>query len=219
MTEQSWPADKVERRPVSELIPYAMNSRTHTPEQVDQIAASIEEWGWTTPVLIQPDGTLIAGHARVMAAQQLQIEAVPCMVAEGWSEAQIKAYVIADNKLAEAAGWDNRALQIEFEALKGLDFDLQLTGFTIGELDEVMGLNLEGDTEPTGKGSGSLAERFGIAPFTIFNAREGWWQDRKRAWLALGIQSELGRGEGARACPGGQPMPSDRKDYVPGGKK
>lgn len=124
-----WPADKVERRKVADLIPYARNSRTHSEAQIAQIAASIKEWGWTTPVLICEDGGIIAGHGRVMAAQKLGIEEVPCMIAEGWSEAQKRAYVIADNRLPELAGWDQEMLALELGELGELDFDLSLTGF------------------------------------------------------------------------------------------
>src|SRR5262249_5257353 len=97
--KKGWPADRVERRKVGELIPYARNARTDSDEQVSQIAASIREWGWTVPVLIDPEGGLIAGHGRVLAAKKLRLDEVPVMVAEGWSEAQKRAYVLADNKL------------------------------------------------------------------------------------------------------------------------
>jgi ParB-like chromosome segregation protein Spo0J len=130
----NWPADKVERRKVASLIPYARNARTHSPEQVDQIAASIREWGWTIPILIDENGGLIAGHGRIMAARKLGIAEVPCMTAVGWSEAQKKAYIIADNKLAMNAGWDNDLLKIELGDLGALNFDLSLTGFGMGEL-------------------------------------------------------------------------------------
>lgn len=129
-----WPADKTERRKVSDLTPYARNSRTHSDEQVAQIAASIKEWGFTTPILIDPDGGIIAGHGRLMAAQRLGLEDVPCIIAEGWTEAQKRAYVIADNKLALNAGWDDQMLAVEFGELKELDFDLSLTGFDLDEI-------------------------------------------------------------------------------------
>jgi ParB-like chromosome segregation protein Spo0J len=131
---KQWPADNVEKRDIKGLIPYARNARTHSAEQVSQIAASINEWGWTTPVLIDTDGGIIAGHGRVMAAHKLGITEVPCMVADGWTDAQTKAYIIADNKLALNAGWDNELLAIEFTELKELDFDLSLTGFGADEL-------------------------------------------------------------------------------------
>jgi hypothetical protein len=113
-----WPADKVERRHVAELVPYACNARTHSAEQVDQLVASIKEWGWTSPVLLDEDGGIIAGHGRVLTAKKLGLD-VPCMVAVGWTEAQRKAYVIADNKLALGADWDEAILKTEFATAIG----------------------------------------------------------------------------------------------------
>ena len=127
MPAPKWPADKVERRKVSELIPYARNARTHSDAQVRQIAASIEEWGWTNPILIDEKSTIIAGHGRVMAADKLGLKDVPVMVASGWSEAQKKAYVLADNQLALNAGWDTEMLSLELKDLQG-EFDLDLIG-------------------------------------------------------------------------------------------
>jgi len=143
-----WPADSVERRDVADLVPYARNSRTHSPEQVDQLAASIREWGWTMPVLIDEEGGLIAGHGRIMAAKKLGIKDVPTMVAVGWSEAKKKAYVIADNKLALNAGWDNSVLKVELEELSDLDFDLNLTGFSGDELSALLAEKTAGLTDP-----------------------------------------------------------------------
>lgn len=132
------PADKVEKWSIDKLIPYARNSRTHSDEQVSQIAASIKEWGWTTPVLVDEDGSIIAGHGRIQAARRLQITQVPVMVARGWTEAQKRAYVIADNKLALNAGWDNDLLALEFAELGEAGFDLELTGFTDDEIKAMM---------------------------------------------------------------------------------
>jgi len=129
-----WPADKVERRLVAELIPYARNARTHSDAQVAQIAASITEWGWTTPVLVDETGSIIAGHGRVMAARKLGLEDVPVMVASGWTEAQKKAYVLADNQLALNAGWDIDLLKIEVGDLDAEGFNLDLIGFDQIEL-------------------------------------------------------------------------------------
>ena len=98
--QRPWPADKVERWSIDRLIPYAKNARTHSDAQIAAIAASIKEWGWTTPALVGEDGGLIAGHARILAARQLGIAEIPVMVAAGWSEAQKRAYVLADNQLA-----------------------------------------------------------------------------------------------------------------------
>src|SRR5215213_4406635 len=132
-TGTPWPADKVERWPVERLIPYARNARTHSPAQVDQIAASIKEWGWTTPVLVGDDSTIIAGHGRVLAARKLRITDVPVMVAIGWTEAQKKAYAIADNKLTLNGGWDDELLGLELGELEVLGFDLDLIGFSEAE--------------------------------------------------------------------------------------
>ena len=134
MKQKHWPADNVIRRKVSALVPYARNSRTHSPEQVDQIAASIKEWGFTTPILVDTDGQIIAGHGRLLAAQKLGLDEVPTMTAEGWTDAQKKAYVIADNKLALNAGWDNAMLAVEMQELGDLGFDLDLTGFGKDEI-------------------------------------------------------------------------------------
>ena len=135
----AWPADAVERRPVASLIPYARNARTHSDEQVAQIAASIREWGWTTPVLVDEQGGIIAGHGRVLAARKLGLADVPVMVARGWSEAQKRAYVLADNKLALNAGWDADLLGGELADIGDLNFDLSLIGFSTAELDDLLG--------------------------------------------------------------------------------
>lgn len=131
MTE--WPADKVERWAVDRLIPYAKNARTHSEAQVAQIAASIREWGWTTPVLVDPEGTIIAGHGRVLAARKLGLIDIPVMVAGNWTEAQKRAYGLADNKIALNAGWDDALLGLELADLSGMGVDLTLIGFTEGE--------------------------------------------------------------------------------------
>ncbi len=144
----AWPADQVSRRNVSDLVPYARNARTHSPEQIGQIAASIREWGWTTPVLIDETGGIIAGHGRVLAAQKLGIKDVPTMVATGWTEAQKKAYVLADNKLALNAGWDDELLRVELGELAALDFDMPLIGFSDDELADFLNDPTEGLTDP-----------------------------------------------------------------------
>jgi DNA modification methylase len=132
------PADKVEQWDINRLVPYARNSRTHSDEQIAQIAASIKEWGFTTAVLVDEDGGIIAGHGRTLAAQRLNMKEVPVMVAAGWSDAKKRAYIIADNKLALNAGWDNEMLALELGELKDLDFDLDLTGFTADEIAALM---------------------------------------------------------------------------------
>jgi DNA modification methylase len=121
-------------RNVTDLIPYARNSRTHSDEQVAQIAASIKEFGWTNPILTDGDNGLIAGHGRLLAARKLGQKEVPTIELTGLSEAQKKAYIIADNRLALNAGWDNEMLKLEFDQLTELGFDLELTGFTLDEI-------------------------------------------------------------------------------------
>lgn len=148
MTEVSWPADKVERRKVSELVPYARNARTHSDAQVRQIAASIEEWGWTNPILVDEKSGIIAGHGRVMAADKLGLKDVPVMVATGWTDAQKKAYILADNQLALNAGWDTEMLSLELKDLSELDFDLDLMGFGEDFLAGMLIDGTEGLTDP-----------------------------------------------------------------------
>jgi ParB-like chromosome segregation protein Spo0J len=138
------PADKVERWSIDKLTPYARNSRTHSDEQISQLAASIKEWGWTTPVLVDEDGSIIAGHGRTLAAQRLKMTEVPVMVAKGWSDAKKRAYVIADNKLAMNAGWDNEMLRVEFAELELEGYDLAITGFA---LEEIEALKFDDDAE------------------------------------------------------------------------
>jgi DNA modification methylase len=144
----SWPADAVERRPVASLVPYARNARTHSPNQVAQVVASIQEWGWTVPVLIDEQSNLIAGHCRVLAAQQLGLDQIPVTVARGWSEAQKRAYVIADNKLTLNGGWDENLMRLELGELRGLGADLGLTGFGELELGALLAAGTDGNTDP-----------------------------------------------------------------------
>ena len=121
-------------KPIQDLIPYARNSRTHSDAQVAQIAASIREFGWTNPILLDGENGIIAGHGRLLAAQKLGETQVPTIELAHMSEAQKRAYVIADNKLALNAGWDDEMLFAEFEDLKEAGFDLELTGFTLEEI-------------------------------------------------------------------------------------
>ena len=122
---------------IDSLVPYANNSRTHSPEQVDQIAASIREFGFTNPVLVDEKGTLIAGHGRLLAAHKLGITEVPSIELANLTEIQKKAYIIADNKLALNAGWDDEMLKLELANLADVGFDLELTGFGVDELNFV----------------------------------------------------------------------------------
>lgn len=133
---------QIEQLKTEDLIPYARNSRTHSAEQISQIAASIREFGFTNPVLIDENSGIIAGHGRVLAAQKLKLDTVPCIRLAYLTDAQKRAYVIADNKLALNAGWDEELLRLEIQELKDLEFDISLTGFSPEEIDFLM---IEGD--------------------------------------------------------------------------
>lgn len=143
-----WPAQRIEMRARASLRAYDRNSRTHSPEQVAQIAASIREWGWTMPVLVTPDGEVIAGHGRLMAAESLGIDEVPCMVATNWSEAQKRAYVMADNQIALNAGWDEEVRAAEMAFLRSVEFDLDVIGFSDDELAKMLNATSEPLTDP-----------------------------------------------------------------------
>lgn len=147
MSDKKWPSDKVEKVHIDKLIPYARNARTHSEEQVAQIAASINEWGWTTPVLVDEAGEIIAGHGRVMAARKLGIEQIPTMTATGWTDAQKKAYVLADNQLPQNAGWDMDLLKVEIQDLGEMDFDLDLIGFDGDVIADLLAEPTEGLTD------------------------------------------------------------------------
>jgi hypothetical protein len=134
-------------RPLGELIPYARNPRTHTDAQVAQIAASIREFGWTNPVLVDAASGIIAGHGRVLAAHKLGLGRVPVIELAHLSEAQKRAYVLADNQLALNAGWDQELLRLELADLLELGFDLGLIGFGEGELERLLAGSKEGLTE------------------------------------------------------------------------
>lgn len=140
ITPQAWPAAQVEMWQVADLVPYAKNARQHPPEQIDQIAASMERFGFTIPMLVAEDGTIIAGHGRLMAAAQLGLAEVPVMVARGWSEEDRRLYTLADNRLAEIAEWDPEMLRIEIGELRE-DFgivDMSLIGFSAEDLAEIL---------------------------------------------------------------------------------
>jgi site-specific DNA-methyltransferase (adenine-specific) len=140
---------QIEQIGIATLIPFAKNSRTHSDAQVAQIAASIREFGFTNPVLIDEANGIIAGHGRVMAARKLKLTEVPCIRLAHLSDAQKRAYVIADNKLALNAGWDEAMLKLELADLKALDFDLDLTGFDTDEINALLAeKGTEGLTDP-----------------------------------------------------------------------
>lgn len=120
--------------PIDELIPYVNNARTHSPEQINKLRASLREFGFINPVIIDKDKNIIAGHGRVMAAREEGIKEVPCVLVDYLTEAQKKAYILADNRMALDAGWDEEMLRVEIESLQGADFDVSLTGFSDDEI-------------------------------------------------------------------------------------
>jgi DNA modification methylase len=130
---------KIEHVATDSLVPYARNPRTHTEAQVAQIAASIREFGWTNPLLIDEQSSVIAGHGRLSAARKLGLSEIPAIRLTGLTEAQKRALVIADNKLAMNAGWDDELLRLELEELQAMDFDIALTGFGDMELSTILG--------------------------------------------------------------------------------
>jgi DNA modification methylase len=138
---------KIQYKPIADLIPYARNSRTHSDAQVAQIASSIKEFGWTNPVLLDGENGIIAGHGRVMAASKLGETEVPTIELSHMDDNQKRAYIIADNKLALNAGWDNEMLMLEVADLKDAGYDLGLTGFSLDELNDLNPEVIEGLTD------------------------------------------------------------------------
>ena len=162
----SWLADKIEQWPTGKLLPYARNARTHTDAQVAQIAASIAEFGFTNPILAGGDGVIVAGHGRLAAAQKLGIPTVPVVVLDHLTPTQRRALVIADNRIAENAGWDEAMLQVELAALQEDNFDLSLTGFDADALADLLAgeeTTSEGQTEEDAvpESSGPAVSRLG----------------------------------------------------------
>jgi ParB-like chromosome segregation protein Spo0J len=125
-------------RKVIDLIPYVNNSRTHSDEQINQVASSIKEFGFTNPILIDDDNGVIAGHGRLLASKKLNLDEVPCIILRGLTEAQKKAYVIADNKIGLNSDWNYEKLSLELEGLGELDFDIDLLGFSEIELETIL---------------------------------------------------------------------------------
>ena len=144
----AWPAAKVEIWPIERLTANPRNARIHGPEQIEQIRASLREFGWTMPVLVRENGMLIAGHGRLEAAKLEGITEVPTIVARGWTEAQCQAYAIADNKLTESGEWSEELLRLELGDLQAAGFDLALTGFDQDELDRLLVVETEVDGDP-----------------------------------------------------------------------
>lgn len=133
-----WPAAQIEHMAIDALRPYERNARLHSEDQITRVMRSMQEFGWTMPILAAQDGTVIAGHCRLMAAQRLGFTHAPVMVARGWTDAQRRAYTLADNKLTDLSTWDHEMLSLELGDLNGMsDLDISFTGFSEGELANV----------------------------------------------------------------------------------
>lgn len=195
---------QIEYWPLDRFIEYARNPRRND-HAVEKVAAAIHEFGFRVPILAKSDGLIVDGHLRLKAARKLGLETVPVLLADDMTDNQVRAFRLSVNKMAELADWDEAMLALELSALRIEEFDLDLTGFDAGEVDALLDEEApsEGDSFGAEDPRQSLADRFGVPPFSVLNAREGWWQDRKRAWIALGIQSELGRGGANECAPGG----------------
>jgi len=167
---------KIERKSIAELIPYAANSRTHSGEQVKQIAASMKEFGWTNPILVSDKNTIIAGHGRIMAAKELGMTHVPVIVLSKLSEAQQKALVIADNKITDNAGWDTKTLIAELESLA--DFDFTNFGFSTDELDALLNEIYTPEYTPTFTNTGVTENQLSRAADGMASQIDGLQSDK-----------------------------------------
>ena len=175
---------KIEHIKIDDIKPYEKNARTHPKKQIELLAENIKRFGFTTPILVDKDNVLIAGHGRLEALKALGEAEVPSVRLENLTPKEVKALRLADNQLAQMSEWE---MDLVIEELKDLDVDLQeLTGFDPDLLSEG-----DGFIETKNK----LSDKFLLPPFSVLNAREGAWQERKKTWLDLGIKSELGRGD------------------------
>jgi len=180
---------------ISSINGYANNTRVHSQEQIDQIKSSISEFGMCTPIGIHNE-TIVYGHGRWEALKQLNYEEIPTLDLSHLTDAQRKAFIIADNKIGDNSTWDEELLKVEIEGLQEMNFNIDLLGFSLDELDDLglndEDLNLDTDNDDVL----SLSDRFGVPPFSIMDTRQGYWQNRKRHWKnKIGINSEKGRDE------------------------
>lgn len=183
-----WPAaQKPEMVKVGKITPHPKNPRVHPDGQLTDLGASFDEFGVVWPIVVDENYRLMAGEGRWLTAKKKGYEEYPCIVIRGWSESKKLRFMVADNRLPQLAGFDDEVYRSVLTLIKMEGLPLNSLGLDDATLSELL-------AEPLVPGM-SLSERFGIVPFSVFNAREGWWQDRKQAWLAIGIQSEVGRGE------------------------
>ncbi|KAA0576695.1 site-specific DNA-methyltransferase [Azospirillum sp. Sh1] len=191
--------------PLDGLKPYDRNPKTHSPEQIERLVSSLTEFGWTRPLLVADDGQIVAGHGTWTAAKLIRDRGLsipnhpdpavaPTVALAHLTPDQRRAYVIADNRLSELGRWDDDLLGSELADLQGLGVDLDTIGFDAADLEA---LCADGTGAGTGTRDGAtgrtLVERFGVPPFTVLDARQGYWRDRKAAWTALGVHAQEGR--------------------------
>lgn len=142
--------NKMQMVALEKLVPYVNNARTHSPAQIGKLRASIREYGFINPVIIDDKYGIIAGHGRVVAAQEEGLKEVPCVLVDYLTEVQKKAYILADNRMAMDAGWDEELLRLEIEELQGMDFDVSLTGFRDDEISDLFSFKDDGPDDPEG---------------------------------------------------------------------
>lgn len=185
---------KIEFWKIADLIPYARNPRKNDAV-VERMVSAIKEFGFRIPIIARSDGEIVDGHLRLKAAQALGMTEVPVMRADDLSHEQVKAFRLLVNRSVSWAEWDNELLKLELDELLAADFPLELTGF---DLEDMKLLELEEVKAHYGDrtASGALVEKFLVPPFSVLNARDGAWQERKKTWLSLGIKSEKGRDDG-----------------------
>ena len=215
---------QIETLAIDRLIPYARNSRTHSDAQVAQIAASIKEFGFTNPVLIDAEGGIIAGHGRVMGARQLGLAEVPCIRLGHLTDAQRRAYVIADNRLALDAGWDEEMLALEIAELSELGYDLALTGFDDSELERLLSSALEDDAAAENENPESSADdcdEVPDAPVVPVSRPSDVWQIGAHRVICgdatdAAVVAVLMQSDTARLCFTSPPY-GNQRDYTSGG--
>lgn len=197
----------VEEWPLSKITPYPGNARRIDKAAVTKMAASLDAYGARQPIVVDQAGVIVVGHRRLLAAAQLGWATFPVHVVADLDDAQLRAYRLLDNKSADDVAWDDALLAKELAALDELGEDLALTGFSDAELDALLA-DLDAPKPAKGKGKGkkakvaaaeapakgSLVDTWGVPPFSVFDARQGYWQERKQAWIARGLDLGAGRG-------------------------
>lgn len=184
-------AFNVEMQPIDRPKPYEKNPRQITPEAVTKTASSIKEYGWRQPIVVDEDNVILVGHTRLMAAKSLNMAEVPVHIAKGLTEEQKRGYRIADNRTGTESRWEFPLLKEELQALNITNFDLALTAFDPGELNDLLNFELDAYDKYDEGEKGSMTDNFGVPPFSVLDTRQGYWQERKTMWdTIIGDQGE-----------------------------